>query len=83
VTAPKRNASHDEWAKYAVSQGADPEEAEAASRDDLVAAYGDQFSYICGAVVDEVAVEGSSETEPRYCGRDLPCPVHRDRSGDK
>lgn len=38
--APPKNAPKVAWVDYAVSQGADPEEAEAANRADLIAEYG-------------------------------------------
>lgn len=38
--APAKSASKDEWVAYAVSQGADEVEADAATKDDLIALYG-------------------------------------------
>ena len=38
--APTRSASKAEWVAHAVSQGMDPEEAEASTKADLIAAYG-------------------------------------------
>lgn len=37
---PKKSGSKPDWVEYAVSKGADRDEAEASSRDDLAAAYG-------------------------------------------
>lgn len=37
---PAKNASQEAWAAYAVAKGANEDEAKAASRDDLIAAYG-------------------------------------------
>lgn len=37
---PAKSANKGEWVDYAVSQGADPAEAEAATKDDLIAKYG-------------------------------------------
>lgn len=37
---PKKSGSKPDWVEWAVSKGADREEAEASSRDDLAAAYG-------------------------------------------
>lgn len=37
---PKKSGSKTDWVEYAVSKGADRAEAEASTRDDLVAAYG-------------------------------------------
>jgi hypothetical protein len=39
-TQPKGNASKAEWVAYAVAQGADHDEADAMTRDDLAAKYG-------------------------------------------
>lgn len=41
VEAPAKSASKGEWVDYAVAQGADRDEAEAATKDDLVDRYGD------------------------------------------
>lgn len=38
---PNKSASKGDWVDYAVSQGADEDEAEAATKDDLIATYGD------------------------------------------
>jgi hypothetical protein len=38
--APAKSANKAEWVDYAVSQGADPSEAESSTKDELVAAYG-------------------------------------------
>jgi hypothetical protein len=40
VERPAKNASQEAWAAYAVTQGADEGEAKAATRDDLIKAYG-------------------------------------------
>jgi hypothetical protein len=37
---PKKSGSKPDWVEYAVSKGADRDEAEASNRDDLAAAYG-------------------------------------------
>jgi hypothetical protein len=37
---PAKSANKDVWVDYAVSQGADRAEAEAATKDDLIASYG-------------------------------------------
>jgi hypothetical protein len=37
---PAKSATKDVWVDYAVSQGADRAEAEAATKDDLIASYG-------------------------------------------
>lgn len=37
---PKKSGSKPDWVEYAVSKGADRDEAEASTRDDLAAAYG-------------------------------------------
>lgn len=37
---PAKSAKKADWVAWAISQGADPEEAEAANKDDLVDAYG-------------------------------------------
>lgn len=37
---PAKSALKDEWVTYAVSQGADQTEAEASTKDDLIATYG-------------------------------------------
>lgn len=37
---PAKSASKAEWAEYATSQGMDPDEAEAATKADLIATYG-------------------------------------------
>lgn len=39
--APAKSALKEEWVEYAVSQGADREEAESSTKDDLIATYGD------------------------------------------
>ncbi|WP_020141138.1 hypothetical protein [Streptomyces sp. 351MFTsu5.1] len=39
--APAKSASKDDWVAWAVSCGADPDEAAAATRDDLAAKYAD------------------------------------------
>jgi hypothetical protein len=39
--APARNATTDAWVHYAVSKGADPDDAEALTRDELIDRYGD------------------------------------------
>jgi hypothetical protein len=41
VERPAKSANKPEWVAYAVSQGADPAEAEATNKDDLIATYGD------------------------------------------
>lgn len=38
--APAKSANKPEWVAYAISQGADPDEAEAATKDQLVEIYG-------------------------------------------
>lgn len=40
---PSRNASKKEWAAYAVSQGMEPDEADAATRAELIERYGDRL----------------------------------------
>jgi len=40
VGQPSKNASHEVWAAYAVSLGADPDTAAALKRDELIANYG-------------------------------------------
>lgn len=37
---PRKTASQEAWAAYAVTQGADPDEAKASSRQDLIELYG-------------------------------------------
>lgn len=39
---PKKSGSKSDWVEYAVSKGADRAEAEASTRDDLAAAYGNE-----------------------------------------
>lgn len=39
---PKKSGSKADWVEYAVSKGADRAEAEASTRDDLAAAYGNE-----------------------------------------
>lgn len=41
ATPPARSAPKQEWVDHAVAQGADPAEADAASKDDLIGTYGD------------------------------------------
>lgn len=40
ASAPSKSASKAEWVAYAVTQGMDPEQAEAATKADLIAEYG-------------------------------------------
>lgn len=40
LTLPAKSANKPEWIAYAISQGADPQDAEAASKADLVETYG-------------------------------------------